>query len=97
MNRFQYCGKNAYVAAYPMAMGKLINVVGFVSKSALEQNKERLEGAELQWPADMPWVETVKSDEVLKVRTGLRMSLPDPTCNFRHMMGSKGRLLLSSR
>ena len=71
LSRLQYCGKNAHVVVYPMAMGKLINIVGFVSKPALEQNKENPEGVEPQWPADMPWVEPVKSDEVFEVCTVL--------------------------
>ena len=51
-------------------MGKMINVVAFVSETSLAQHKASPE-AEREWPADVPWVQSVDPDEMLKVRIKL--------------------------
>ncbi|KAF8913650.1 hypothetical protein CPB85DRAFT_1504173 [Mucidula mucida] len=69
----RYCGRKAHLVVFPIAMGKKINVVAFVSKNVLPEHKAAaaagtLKDDERTWPQDKPWIEPVPQEEMLEAR-----------------------------
>ncbi|KAF9027712.1 FAD/NAD(P)-binding domain-containing protein [Hymenopellis radicata] len=74
-DRIMYCGRNAHLVVFPIAMGKKINVVAFVSKNVLPEHKaaaaaSTLKDDERTWPQDKPWIEPVPQEEMLEAYDG---------------------------
>ncbi|KAJ7583780.1 FAD/NAD-P-binding domain-containing protein [Mycena floridula] len=72
-DRLMYCGKDAHLVVFPIAMGKMINVVAFVSKNVLPEHKATagtVSHDERTWPADRAWVEPAPPEEMLEAYEG---------------------------
>lgn len=86
---------------FPISMGKLINVVAFVSKPVLPEHAGVAETAgERTWPAKRPWVEDASEEEMLKVGIFKAFSFGVPVPDFvnqRLTKDMKRKLLLCSR